>query len=82
MNTGSSVIYAVINSKITIFNTKGIKMKRAVDAQFEVVGDIEISILLSNLLDNAIAGRDTSEPQIELIIGNKKSLMYIAVKTE
>ncbi len=38
-----------------------------------------MSILLSNLLDNAIAGCSISEPSIELTISRKKSLTYIAV---
>lgn len=80
VNTGSAVIDAVINNKIALCNSKGIKMKCAIDTQFENINDINISILLSNLLDNAIIGCDSSEPYIELIISRKKSLTFITVK--
>lgn len=80
VNTGSAVIDAVINNKIALCNSNGIKMKCAIDTQFENINDINISILLSNLLDNAIRGCDSSEPYIELIISRKKSLTFITVK--
>lgn len=80
VTTGSAVIDAVINNKIALCNSKGIKMKCAIDTQFDNTSDIDISILLSNLLDNAISGCDKSKPYIELIIGHNKSMTYIAVK--
>ncbi len=80
VTTGSAVIDAVINNKIALCNSKGIKMKCAIDTQFDSTIDIDISILLSNLLDNAIKGCDRSKPYIELIIGHNKSMTYIAVK--
>lgn len=80
VNTGSAVIDAVINNKITLCNSKGIKMKCAIDTQFESINDIDISILLSNLLDNAIIGCNLDNPYIELIISHKKSLTFISVK--
>ena len=84
VNTGSAVIDAVINNKISFCAQTGIKTKCIIDTQFESANDIDISILLSNLLDNAIAGCGTSdlqiEPQIEIIMSLKKSLTYIAVK--
>lgn len=80
VNTGSAVIDAVINNKIALCNSKGIKMKCAIDTQFDNTNDIDISILLSNLLENAIRGCDKSKPYIELIIGHNKSMTYIAVK--
>lgn len=80
VNTGSAVVDAVINNKIALCNSKGIKMKCAIDTQFESTNDIDISILLSNLLDNAISGCDISNPYIELVISRKKSLTLISVK--
>lgn len=80
VNTGSTVIDAVINNKIAHCNSKGIKMKCAIDTQFKNINDIDISILLSNLLDNALIGCDPDNPYIELIISHKKSLTFIAVK--
>ena len=80
VNTGSAVVDAVINNKISLCSQTGIKTKCAIDTQFDRANDIDISILLSNLLDNAIAGCDTANPQIEIVINLKKSLTYIAVK--
>ncbi|MBD5156128.1 MAG: GHKL domain-containing protein [Butyrivibrio sp.] len=80
VNTGSAVIDAVINGKITLCNSKGIKMKCSIDTQFESTYDIDISILLSNLLDNAIIGCDPDNPYIELVVSHKKSLTFITVK--
>lgn len=80
VSTGSAVIDAVINNKITLCNSKGIKMKCSIDTQFDSTNDIDISILLSNLLDNAIRGCDKSKSDIELKIGHNKSMTYVAVK--
>ncbi len=79
INTGSAVIDAVINNKISLCAEKGIGIKCAIDTGFTGANDVDLSILLSNLLDNAIAGCSISEPSIELTISRKKSLIYIAV---
>lgn len=80
VNTGSAVVDAVINSKISLCSEKGISTKCIIDTQFEGSNDVDISILLSNLLDNAINGCDKSNPHIELVICKVKSMTYIAVK--
>ncbi len=82
INTESSVIDAAINNKITACVNKGIEIKCMIDTQFVGVNDMDISILLSNLLDNAINGCDMSAPKIELVIKNKKSFIYITVKNK
>lgn len=80
VNTGSAVVDAVINNKISLCSEKMIAVKCIIDTQFESTNDIDISILLSNLLDNAINGCDSSNPHIELVISKVKSMTYIAVK--
>ncbi len=80
VNTGSAVVDAVINHKISLCTEKGIIVKCIIDTEFEGLNDVDISILLSNLLDNAINGCDRSNPHIELVISKVKSLTYIAVK--
>ena len=80
VNTGSEVVDAVINNKISLCSEKGISVKCVIDTQFESSNDVDISILLSNLLDNAINGCDLSAPHIELVISKVKSMIYIAVK--
>lgn len=80
VNTGSAIIDAAVNSKIALCAERGIKTKCVIDTRFEGVSDIDLSILLSNLLENAIEGCDAPEPLIELDIGRRKSLTYIIVK--
>lgn len=81
VNTGSAVIDAVINRRLEVCAEKSIEMKCLIDTQFVSDNDVDVSILLSNLLDNAIEGcSNTDFPQIELIIKKKKSLTYIRVK--
>lgn len=80
VNTGSAVVDAVINNKISLCSEKGIAVKCVIDTQFESSNDVDISILLSNLLDNAINGCNLSTPHIELVISKVKSMIYIAVK--
>lgn len=80
VNTGSAVVDAVINNKILLCSEKGIAVKCVIDTQFESSNDVDISILLSNLLDNAINGCNLSTPHIELVISKVKSMTYIAVK--
>ncbi len=80
VNTGSVVVDAAINSKISLCSEKGISTKCIIDTQFEGSNDVDISILLSNLMDNAINGYDRSNPHIELVISKMKSMTYIAVK--
>lgn len=56
-------------------------MKCLIDTRFVTGNDIDISVLLSNLLDNAIIGCDGSaNPEIELSVRSKKSLACIIVR--
>lgn len=56
-------------------------MKCMIDANTWAVTDTDMSVLLSNLLDNAIRGcRGVKNPRIELIIGTRKAFTYIVVK--
>lgn len=81
VNTGSAVIDAVINRRLEVCAEKNIEMKCLIDTRFVSDNDVDVSILLSNLLDNAIEGCSGIDyPQIELIVKRKKSLTYITVK--
>ena len=82
INTGSAVVDAAINNKITACAGNGIEIKCMIDTRFVGINDLDISILLSNLLDNAISGCDMSEPKIELVMKSKKSFTYITVKNK
>lgn len=81
VNTGSAVIDAVINRRLEICAENNIIIKCLIDTQFVADNDIDISILLSNLLDNAIRGCSGSEnPVIELAVRGKKTFTYITVR--
>ncbi len=81
VKTGSAVIDAVINRRLEVCAEKNIEMKCFIDTRFVSENDVDVSILLSNLLDNAIEGcSGTNFPQIELIVKRKKSLTNITVK--
>lgn len=81
IDTGNIVINAVINNKISACQKKNIEIKCMIDSQFRNINEMDISILLSNLLDNAINGcAGTFAPKIELTIGTRKSYTYIIVK--
>ncbi|MBD5455091.1 MAG: GHKL domain-containing protein [Lachnospiraceae bacterium] len=81
IDTGDVVIDAVINSRIAFCLKSHIEMKCMIDSQFKGVNNIDMSVLLSNALDNAINGcTGTESAAIELIIGTRKAFTYIIVK--
>ncbi|MCH5194071.1 MAG: GHKL domain-containing protein [Oscillospiraceae bacterium] len=81
VDTGSVVIDAVINNKIVFCAKNKIAMKCLIDTRLGEINDVDISILLSNMLDNAINGCNGSRsPSVELVIGSRKSYTGIIVK--
>lgn len=81
IDTGDVVIDAVVNSRIAFCLKNHIEMKCMIDSRLKGVNDIDMSVLLSNVLDNAISGCAGAESAaIELIIGTKKAFTYIIVK--
>lgn len=81
IDTGNVVIDAVINSRIAVCLKNHIEMKCMIDSQFKGINDIDMSVLLSNALDNAINGCAGAESAaIELVIGTRKAFTYIIVK--
>lgn len=79
MSTGSAVIDAIVNNRLTICAQRGIETKCTVDTKSIGSAEIDISILLSNLLDNAIEGCG-SALAVELLIESRKSMLFITVK--
>lgn len=80
VDTGSAVVDAVINDCLTRCAEKGIATKCFIDTQFVSENDVDVSILLSNLLDNAIAGCESVErPIIEITMKTKKALTEISI---
>lgn len=81
VDTGSVIIDAVINNKIAYCAQNKILIKCLIDTRLGELNDVDISILLSNMLDNAIIGcNGCKSPFIELIIGSRKSYTGIIVK--
>lgn len=81
VDTGNAVIDAVLNNRIAVCRKKGIEMKCLIDSGFQGIDDMDISILLSNVLDNAVRGcTGVDSAEIELVIGTRKTLIYIIVK--
>ncbi|MCH5349102.1 MAG: GHKL domain-containing protein [Oscillospiraceae bacterium] len=81
VDTGSVIIDAVINNKIAYCAKNKIAMKCLIDTRLGEINDVDVSMLLSNMLDNAIIGcNDSRPPSVELIIGSRKSYTGIIVK--
>lgn len=81
VDTGNAVIDAVINNRIADCSQNNIEIKCLIDSRFEGISDTDISILLSNVLDNAICGcKGVVSPKIELVIGTRMSFTYIIVR--
>lgn len=81
IDTGSVVIDAVINNRIAGCLNRNIEVKCMIDSRLKDVDEMDVSILLSNALDNAIRGCQGAEsPKIEVVIGTRKAFTYIIVK--
>lgn len=76
--TGSAMIDAVLSSKQAVCAEKSIVIKTMIDTSFGKISELDISVLLANLLDNAINGTPENG-SITLIIERKKSMLLIKV---
>ena len=68
VNTSSNIVNAVVNSKLTLCNECGIIIHCNIYGNIEKVSDIDLSILLSNLLDNAIEACQKMKVNPKLIL--------------
>lgn len=81
IQTGTVAVDSVINAKFSVCREKGIDVKAALNTEFKEIDEMDMSILLSNLLDNAVNGcQNSDEPKIDLEIARKKSYIRITVK--
>lgn len=79
--TGNAVIDAVLSDKQQSCNKKSIEMKMIIDTELAEISTVDLSILLSNMLDNAINGcTNSASPKIELSIKKKKAYVVIVVR--
>lgn len=79
ISTGSAVIDTVVNNRLSICSRRGIETKCTIDTENIGSAELDVSILLSNLLDNAIENCG-GFPKIELVIERRKSMLFISVK--
>lgn len=81
IQTGVIAVDSVINMKFAICKEKGISVKAILNTEFQEIDEMDMSLLLANLLDNAMNGcQDSDEPRIDLEIARKKSYINIIVK--
>ena len=84
IKTGNVMVDAILNSKLTIIREKGIQVDAtAVVPQDVPFSGIDLSVLIGNLLDNALEAclqmGDGEEPFIRIYIDIVKKQLYIAV---
>ncbi|MDE6529717.1 MAG: GHKL domain-containing protein [Lachnospiraceae bacterium] len=81
VQTGVVAVDSVINMKLSICREKGIAVKVIINTEFQEIDEMDMSILLANLLDNAMNGcKNSDEPRINLEIARKKSYIQIIVQ--
>lgn len=81
IQTGIIAVDSIINMKFAICREKGISVKAMINTEFKEIDEMDMSILLANLLDNAMNGcLNADEPRIDLEIARKKSYIRIIVK--
>lgn len=81
IQTGAVAVDSVLNAKFSACREKGIDVKAALNTNFKEIDEMDMSILLSNLLDNAMNGcEDSDNPRIDLEISRKKSYIRITIR--
>ena len=81
IQTGTAALDSVINAKFSACRKAGIDVRAAVNTEFKEIHEMDMSILLSNLLDNAMNGcRGIEDSRIDLEITRKKSYICITLK--
>jgi sensor histidine kinase YesM len=81
IQTGAVAVDSVINVKFSACREQGINVKATLNTDFNGIDEMDMSILLSNLLDNAMNGcKNSDEPKIDLEISRKKSYILIHVR--
>ena len=83
MKTGSVIIDAILNSKISLANSKKINVnaKAAVPEKLNI-SEIDLCVVIGNLLDNAIEACEKiadGEKFIRIFIGMKNTQLYIYI---
>ncbi len=84
IETGNSLMSHIINAKFGLANQKGIELKANIEnLSFEQMESVDFSVVLSNLLDNAIeAESGCMTPRIEVEITRKRGYDTILIKNK
>lgn len=84
IETGNAIINYCVNSKLRIANDEKIPFKVEVEnLSFRRVESVDLSAILSNLLDNAIEGsQNVTEPLIDIIISKRRAYETIVIKNK
>ncbi len=80
VNIDNSAISAVINNKFALCEKKNIETKCSIVADLSQYNTVDLSVILFNLLDNAIEAEEkVKDPYIELFIKNANEYLFIKV---
>lgn len=85
--TGSSIVDAVLCEKQTVCNQNRIELKTQIDTEFGDISELDLSVIIANLFDNAIKGCEgSSNPKIRFLLKRMKAYLKIeftnSVETE
>lgn len=80
VSTESTVLNALLNSKLSVCRDKGIETKCKILGSISDFSEIDFSIMLANLLDNAIeASENVEDPCITIDIYDRKSYKGVVI---
>lgn len=82
--TNSQTLSALLNIKLDICNKRKIKWNVEITSDLNNISDLDISIIIGNLLDNAIeaSGKIKKEPLIDIEIFDDKQYVSINIKNK
>lgn len=79
--TENDAVNAIMNSKMSICEEQGIKMDYQISGSLNLFSELDLSVLLGNLLDNAIEAcmKVENTPKIDIKIYNERNYLVINV---
>ena len=79
--TESIVLNAVLNTKITAMKELGIQWYCNVAIDVKKINEVDVSVILANLLDNAIEAckKNTQERMIKIMLREQKNMIHVQV---
>ena len=84
IKTGNVMVDAILNSKISVMNSKGIEVNaKAIVPEMLSVSEIDLCTIIGNLLDNAMEAvmreEQDSNRFVRIFVGILKEQLYISV---